>query len=69
MFQKTSIYYTMMRTGTCAYQGVINVSFLGNFAYVINKQSVTDLSRSALKELLENNCSPAGNWFPTLVDK
>ena len=36
MFRKTSISYPLIRTCTCAYQGVKNVSFSESFAYVLN---------------------------------
>ena len=36
IFQKTYIFYFLIRTRTCVYQGVRNVSFLKNFAYVVN---------------------------------
>ena len=35
-FPKTSISYPLIRTHTCAYQGVRNVSFSENFAYVLD---------------------------------
>ena len=40
-FQKTNISYSLIRNKrTCAYQGVRNVSFLENFAYVLNERSL-----------------------------
>ena len=36
IFRKTNISNPLIRTRTCAYQGVRNVSFLENFAYVLN---------------------------------
>ena len=36
IFRKTSISKPLISTRTCAYQGVRNVSFLENFAYVLN---------------------------------
>ena len=36
-FQKTNISYLLIRTRTCAYQGVKNVSFLEKFSYVLNE--------------------------------
>ena len=35
-FPKTIISHPLIRTHTCAYQGVRNVSFLENVAYVLN---------------------------------
>ena len=35
-FRKTNISNPLIRTCTCEYQGVRNVSFLENFAYVLN---------------------------------
>ena len=35
MFLKTNIAYLLIRTHTRAYQGVKNVSFLGNVVYVL----------------------------------
>ena len=37
IFRETNISYRLIRTGTSAYQGIRNVSFLENFAYVINQ--------------------------------
>ena len=37
MFLKTNIAYLLIRTHTCAYQGVKNVSFLGNVVYVLSE--------------------------------
>ena len=36
IFRKTNIYYPLIRTRTCAYQRVRNVSFPENFAYVLS---------------------------------
>ena len=36
IFRKTNISNHLIRTRTCVYQGVRNVSFSGNFAYVLN---------------------------------
>ena len=36
IFRKINISNPLIRTRTCAYQGVRNVSFSGNFAYVLN---------------------------------
>ena len=36
IFRKTNISNPLIRTRTCAYQGVRNVSFSENFAYVLN---------------------------------
>ena len=36
IFRKTNISNPLMRTRTCTYQGVRNVSFSENFAYVFN---------------------------------
>ena len=35
-FQKTNIFYPLIRTCTCAYHEVRNVSSSENFAYVLN---------------------------------
>ena len=35
-FRKFNISYPLIRTRTCAYQGVRNISFSENFAYIIN---------------------------------
>ena len=37
IFRETNISYCLIRTGTSAYQGIRNVSFSENFAYVINQ--------------------------------
>ena len=34
MFRKTNVSNPLISTRTCAYQGVRNVNFLDNFAYV-----------------------------------
>ena len=36
IFRKTNISNLLIRTRTCAYQGVRNVNFSENFAYVLN---------------------------------
>ena len=41
MFRKTNISNPLIRTRTCAYQGVRNVSFSENFAYVLNAWPLT----------------------------
>ena len=41
MFRKN--YNPLIRTRTCAYQGVKNVSFSENFAYVLNGQPLSNL--------------------------
>ena len=40
IFRETNISYPLIRTSTCAYQGVRNVSFSENFAYVLNEWSL-----------------------------
>ena len=37
IFRKSNISYPLVRTRTSAYQGVRNVTFSENFAYVLNK--------------------------------
>ena len=37
IFRKTNIFYPLIGTPTCAYEGVRNVSFSENFAYVLNR--------------------------------
>ena len=37
IFHKTNISYPLIRARTCAYQGVRNVKFSKNFAYVHNR--------------------------------
>ena len=37
IFPKNNMSYPLIRTRTCAYQGVRNVSFSENFAYVLNE--------------------------------
>ena len=36
-YAKTNIYYLMIRSRTCVYQGVRNVNFSENFVYVLNE--------------------------------
>ena len=42
-FPKTNVSYPLIRTHTCAYQGVENVSFSENFAYVLNEQPLMQI--------------------------
>ena len=37
IFRKTNISYPLICTGSCAYQGVKNLSFTENFVYVLNE--------------------------------
>ena len=37
IFRKIKIFYSLMRTRRCAYQGVRNVIFSENFTHVLNK--------------------------------
>ena len=37
IFRESNISYPMIGTRTCAYQGVRNISFPENFAYVLNQ--------------------------------
>ena len=41
MFRETSISNPLIRKRMCAYQGVKNVSFLENFAYILIEWSLT----------------------------
>ena len=41
MFRETSISNPLIRKRMCAYQGVKNVSFLENFAYILTEWSLT----------------------------
>ena len=43
IFQKTNISNPLIRTRTCAYQGVRNVIFTEYFAYVLNRSSIIRL--------------------------
>ena len=43
VFRKTNIWNPPIRTRSCSYQGVRNVSFSENFAYVLNGWSVTNM--------------------------
>ena len=38
IFRKTNISNPLIRTHTCAYQGIRNVSFSENFAYILNPE-------------------------------
>ena len=46
--KKTNISYPLIRTRTCAYQEVRNVSFSENFVYVLNGQSHTERCETEL---------------------
>ena len=54
IFRKTNISNLLIRTRTCAYLGIKNVSFPGNFSYVLNGWSLTTNS-AWLDELLISN--------------
>ena len=41
-FPKNYHFLPPVRIGTCAYQGIRNISFLKNFAYVLNEWSVIE---------------------------
>ena len=43
IFRKTNISYPLIRTRTCEYQGVRNVSFSENFAYLLNGWTLRNL--------------------------
>ena len=48
-FRKTKISYPLIRTPMCVYQGVRNVSFSENFAYVLNECSLIKHTESYTK--------------------
>ena len=50
MFRKTNILYPLIRTHTCAYQGVKNIGFLANFAYELNEWSAISVTPLASKQ-------------------
>ena len=50
MFRKTNISYPLIRTHTCAYQGVKNIGFLANFAYELNEWSAISVTPLASKQ-------------------
>ena len=45
IFRKTNISKPLIRTGTCAYQGVRNVIFSENFAYILNGWTLNAIIR------------------------
>ena len=51
-----SAYETLTRTRTCAYQGVRNVSFLENFAYVLNEWSLSVIDISNIQQASPEGC-------------
>ena len=42
IFRKSNISHPLIRTRTCAYQGVRNDSFSENFAYLLNEWFLTE---------------------------
>ena len=64
--EKTKIYYPLIRTRTCAYQGVRNVSFLENFANFANV-----LNEPLMKNHLWRSWCwlPYPNWIGALLLK
>ena len=56
IFRKTIISCLLIRTRTCAYQGVKNVSFPENFAYALNESSLskTESNESINDGILQN---------------
>ena len=56
IFQKTNISYPLIRTRTCAYQGVRNASFSDNFLYVLNERS---FGKFTSKILMKNWQAPS----------
>ena len=53
IFRKTNISYPLIRTRTCAYQGVRNVGFSENFTYVLN-DPITEPAAQKIPENLGN---------------
>ena len=45
IFRKANISYLLIRTRPYPYQGVRNVSFSGNFPYVLNECSQIDMEK------------------------
>ena len=56
IFRKTNISYPLIRTRMCAYQGVRNVSFPENFAYVLNGWPLIELFCRELSRFLAHKC-------------
>ena len=52
IFRRTNISYPLMRTLTCAYQGVRNISFSKNFACVLNEWSLGCINTLTTRKLL-----------------
>ena len=50
IFRKTNICNALIRTRTCAYQGVRNISFSENFAYVLNGSPPFTMCRQKFSE-------------------
>ena len=42
IFRKTNIFYPLVRTCACVYQGIRNVSFSENIAYGLNRWSISE---------------------------
>ena len=47
IFRKTNISNPLLRTRTCAHQGIRNVSFSETFAYVLNEWPLSGMSKSS----------------------
>ena len=45
-FRKTNISYPLIRSRTLVYQGVRNISFSENFAYVLNERTLINLGEA-----------------------
>ena len=54
IFRKTNISNPLIRTRTCAYQGVRNISFSENFSYVLNGWPLLKVSHDEQKQPLRN---------------
>ena len=52
IFRETNISSSLIRTRTCAYQGVSNISFSENFAYVLNGWPLIDVKNNPIFKIL-----------------
>ena len=66
-FQKNNIYYPLICKRTCAYQGVRNVTFSENFAYVSNEWSLFTNSKN-LKFMLLSITMKLGDILVQLMN-
>ena len=71
IFRKNNISNSLIRTHTCAYQGVRNISFSKNFPYMLNGRPLVILwwSHRLCQHLTKTICQPNSRQFSDLIFK